>query len=189
MDTPLLCITVSFHVPKCTRTKLNNPDSVDTCPPFQQDCPPSLLELTTWHSISAVTHLLALLSTPCQCTARKSSSHIVLNSLYHVYRIDIVSPWVSNTLLQRTTCWFPMVSIIEGFCCNGIDHSESSFCFAFLCWSWKYQSLLLTTSSPCVQTRLYMVMWHTCTSLIPRPLILISVGECIQESSMLIIAF
>ena len=28
---------------------LNNPDLVDTCQPFQQDCPLSLLELTYWH--------------------------------------------------------------------------------------------------------------------------------------------
>ena len=36
------------------------------------------------------------------------------NYAYHTYRKYTVSPWVRNTSLQGTKCWFPMVSAIEG---------------------------------------------------------------------------
>ena len=47
VDTPLHRITDSFHGPNCTQTILKDPDLADTCRPFQQDCPSSLLQLTT----------------------------------------------------------------------------------------------------------------------------------------------
>ena len=42
-NTPLLCITDSYCSPNCMQTILNDPDLVDSCPPFQKDCSPSLL--------------------------------------------------------------------------------------------------------------------------------------------------
>ena len=41
------CLTDTFHVPNCTQTIIHNPDLVDTRQPFQADCPPLLLQLTT----------------------------------------------------------------------------------------------------------------------------------------------
>ena len=38
--------TDSIHPHNCTQTILNDPDLVDMCQPFQQDCPLSPLELT-----------------------------------------------------------------------------------------------------------------------------------------------
>ena len=62
MDIPLLSIMDSFRTPNCTCTQsiLNDPDLVDTRRPFQQDYQPSLLELTTLHQISTVTHSTSL---------------------------------------------------------------------------------------------------------------------------------
>jgi len=37
----------TFHALNCTHTILNVPILVDARSPFQHDCPPSLLELTT----------------------------------------------------------------------------------------------------------------------------------------------
>ena len=36
----------AFCAPNYTQTIHNDPDLVDTCQPLQQDCPPSLQELT-----------------------------------------------------------------------------------------------------------------------------------------------
>ena len=55
--TLLLHITEGFRAPSYTQTILNNPDLEDTRQHFQQ---PSLLELTTGHSISVVILCISL---------------------------------------------------------------------------------------------------------------------------------
>ena len=122
-DTPLLCIMDSFHSPNCMPIIFNDPDLADTCRPFQQDCPPLLLGLTTWHYITAITCstglCLAFPASVQQGKALKMQPRCAQqpNYAYHTYQKYTGSPWVRNTSLQGTKCWFPMVSAIDGFHC------------------------------------------------------------------------
>ena len=49
---------------------------MDTCQPFQQDCPPLLLELTAWHLISAATTLCLAIHTSIQQAKALKSEHL-----------------------------------------------------------------------------------------------------------------
>ena len=78
-ETPLLYIMDTFHTPNCMQTIHNDHNLVDTHWPFQQDYPPSLLELTSTatHSTS---FCLAFSVNLQQRISLKTYIHIVLNS-------------------------------------------------------------------------------------------------------------
>ena len=116
--TSLLCITVSFHGPNCMQTIHNNSDLVDTCRPFPQDCPTSLLQLATCNYISAVTHSTSLcVAFPVSLQQRKAlkNSHVAFNN-----PITHTTPTgnILGTPELGTKFLFPMVSVIEGFHCT-----------------------------------------------------------------------
>ena len=72
-----------FTLQICMQTMHNDPNLVYTRWPFQQDCPALLLELTTWHRFSTVTHSTSLcLAFPVYSKGKLwKHSRVVLNSL------------------------------------------------------------------------------------------------------------
>ena len=119
--TSLLCITDSFQGPNCTQTILNNPNLADTCQHFLQDCPPSLLQLTTCRVVTRSTSL------PCQCTAIKESSENAARlcsaaQLHILHQPEIYRKPLSQGHLAITDrSLVSMVSAIEGFHCPKIN--------------------------------------------------------------------
>ena len=122
MDTPLLRIMDSFHSPNYIQTILNDFDLVDTHRPFQQDCPPSLLEQLNIRLVLLYSLCLSFPASVQQGKALKRYPRCVKQPDYAVLYLPEIywKPELGTPRYKGTKCWFPLVSVIEGLHCSFI---------------------------------------------------------------------